>query len=451
MTIEIQVLNQVPEAKLKAIIKSFAQDGANIVTAINDTKGTFSVEATFIDPGPQTTITISGKMSTFGGPQDMGIAPGEDVALYSPANIATAPAGLFLNSQPPNTTGLGRRLNPAFNYLACRWDYTITPKDFLRSTIITVTANGRSLSASVADWGPNLSTGRIADLSPGLAHGLGLNTDDTCTLLIPTPAGTQIPIPADAPDLAIDLRAIGAALLPKDKAQNLIVVVAMGTEVYWALNVVGSTDGGQTLLKSVARGAAKTLLSDTVVFPVQAGPDIPDVVAGELNKAIRKEPPIITGPPGTAPGSVAEARAKMFAAARGFVGHSTHDVPGTEHGALACAYAVNQCAVIGLGKAISTQGGGENGLSTIGLFDALNANHTRLGSTDVPQPGDVIIAPTEGLNHGHTGVVGNDSQIFSNSSHPGVFAQNFTIDSFKRHYEGLGLRVFFFSLNPAFF
>lgn len=457
MTIEIQVMNEVPEGSLKAIVKSFAQDGANIVTAINDTKGKFSVEATFIDPGPQTVVTITGKMSTFGGPHDMGVGAGEGLAIYGAADVVTAPVGLFLDAQPPGTTGLARRLNPAFNYVASRWDYSITPQDFLRGSTVTVSANGKSIAASPADWGPNVATGRIADLSPGLAHALHLDTDDTCTLRIPMPAGAQIAAPATAPALAIDVRAVIAAMLPADMAQSLIVVTAYGDTVYWLINLVGSEDGGQTLFRSVGGGAAQAVLSDTVVLPIQPGPNIPDAVAGELNKAVRKEPSIISGPSGTAPASGKDARAKMFAAARAFVGHSTRNVPGTQNGNLACAWAVNEIARIALGKPISTQGGDNNGLSTDGLFNALSAHHTRLNSKNDARAGDVIIAPTVGVNHGHTGIVGatnggvDATQIFSNSSGQGVFAQNFSIGSFEHHYAANGLQVLFFSLNPASF
>ena len=239
-------------------------------------------------------------------------------------------------------------------------------------------------------------------------------------------------------------------------AQSLVVVTAYDDGLYWLVNLVGANDGGQTLLRSVAGGAAKIILSDTVVLPIQPSADIPAAVAGELNKAIRKEPAITSGPPGTAPGTVDDARAKVFAAARAFVGHSTRNVPGTQNGVLACAWAVNEVVRIALGKPISSEGK-DNGLSTDGLFEALTANHTKLNSKNDAREGDVIIAPTAGANHGHTGIVGGTAggvdatQIFSNSSGAGVFAQNFSIGSFIQHYEANGLQVLFFSLKPDFF
>jgi hypothetical protein len=51
----------------------------------------------------------------------------------------------------------------------------------LQYELATVTAPKTNLSfkAFPADWGPNQSTGRIADLSPSLIQHLGIQTDDT--------------------------------------------------------------------------------------------------------------------------------------------------------------------------------------------------------------------------------------------------------------------------------
>jgi len=45
-------------------------------------------------------------------------------------------------------------------------------------------SNGRAVDARPVDWGPNIATGRVADLSPGLATALGLNTDDVVRITI---------------------------------------------------------------------------------------------------------------------------------------------------------------------------------------------------------------------------------------------------------------------------
>ncbi len=130
---------------------------------------------------------VEGKMSTFGGPHDLGMSPDEGLALFSNADLKNPKYSyLFLPAPPPSTSGLGRRLNPDQYYFACRWDYAATPKEFLRRALARVEnpANGRAADARPVDWGPHSSTGRVADLSPGLAAALGLNTDDIVRITI---------------------------------------------------------------------------------------------------------------------------------------------------------------------------------------------------------------------------------------------------------------------------
>lgn len=126
-------------------------------------------------------------MSTFGGPLDFGVSPTEGLALFERPDLQNPlHRGLFLAAQPPGTTGLARRLNPDRFYIACRWIYSQTSREFLRNCVATVTnpQTNRSAEARPADWGPNISTGRVADLSPGLAAELGLETDDDCVVHI---------------------------------------------------------------------------------------------------------------------------------------------------------------------------------------------------------------------------------------------------------------------------
>jgi hypothetical protein len=132
---------------------------------------------------------VKGKMSTFGGPHDLGMAANEDLALFTKADLQDPKyAYLFLPASPPGTSGLGRRLNPDRYYFACRWNYADTPKEFLRRALARVEnpQNGRTVDARPVDWGPHPSTGRVADLSPGLAAALGLNTEDIVRITIST-------------------------------------------------------------------------------------------------------------------------------------------------------------------------------------------------------------------------------------------------------------------------
>lgn len=128
-------------------------------------------------------FTAQGPCSYFGGPDDMGVAPDEGLAFIY--EVDQAPY-LFLPTQPEGTTGLARRLNPYVHYVACRWDYSVTPKETLLESVAIVTsrATGRSMLAFPADWGPNAATGRVADLSPSLLEDLGLETDDEVEVVL---------------------------------------------------------------------------------------------------------------------------------------------------------------------------------------------------------------------------------------------------------------------------
>src|SRR5271154_511747 len=144
MPTQIFILDQVPESKLVQIINEARGDDVDVITAINDNHGTFSIEETVVQPDPagtsSTTITLDGSMSTFGGPDDSGVGDDEGLALFTPADVAANP-DLFLPAQPPGTTGLARRLNPQAKYIACRWDYGATPISFLKlpTTLVKVT------------------------------------------------------------------------------------------------------------------------------------------------------------------------------------------------------------------------------------------------------------------------------------------------------------------------
>ncbi|MES2924522.1 MAG: N-acetylmuramoyl-L-alanine amidase [Verrucomicrobiota bacterium] len=148
-----------------------------------------------------------GRLSNFGGPKDAGMTPDEGLAFFTGEDLDNPKhKHLFLDKAPPNTTGMGRRLNPEAYYIACRWDYQVTPASLLRTTevMVTNTATGISLRARPADWGPHVKTGRIADLSPGLEKALGLKTDDMCDVVLAVsvakaPAGKKQEAPGAAP------------------------------------------------------------------------------------------------------------------------------------------------------------------------------------------------------------------------------------------------------------
>jgi N-acetylmuramoyl-L-alanine amidase len=132
--------------------------------------------------GPET-LSVSGKVSHFGGPKDMGVSPDEGLAFIQ--EVEDAPH-LFLPHQPKGTTGLARRLNPAVYYIACRWDYGVTPHEMLLNEKALVRVpGGRELRAFPADWGPHTDTGRVADISPGLMKALQITTDSEVEVIFP--------------------------------------------------------------------------------------------------------------------------------------------------------------------------------------------------------------------------------------------------------------------------
>jgi hypothetical protein len=444
----IFTLDKVAESKLIETIKKADDDNADIVTAVNDTHGTFTVESTFMDhpAGTSGTIIRVGKMSIFGGPGDTGVGPDEGLSLFEASDVA-ANSDLFLPAQPPGTTGLARRLNPQAKYLACRWDPDATPKSFLKTTRVKVSnpANNRSEIARPADTGPDISTGRVADLSPGLADALGLKTDDTCRVEIPTPE-TGVAV-------GVDLKAIDLTIFPPDMTRKLVIMTTSNGETYWVINQIGADEGGQSLLRHIG-GKTEILFSDTTVFPIKVSDQVPAAVAAELNKAAPTLGPSPGGPPGPRPQPGDDINAKVFAKAATFVRQDTGNVPGTDHGNLACAWCVNEVVREALGKPISTDENGGNGLGTDGIFDVLSRHHIQLASANDAKPGTIIISPTEGSQHGHVGIVGrnpggavDDTEIFSNSSTARKFAQNYTIGKWTTRYTGKGLQVLFFALN----
>jgi hypothetical protein len=133
-------------------------------------------------------ITITGKCSWFGGPEDEGVSPDEGLAFIYEYDEAPY---LFLDRQPEGTTGLARRLNPDVPYIACRWNYNVTPKTMLadhNSHLAMVRVKGKNRGwffVYPADWGPHEDTDRVADISPGLMETLGIQTDSEIEVIYP--------------------------------------------------------------------------------------------------------------------------------------------------------------------------------------------------------------------------------------------------------------------------
>jgi N-acetylmuramoyl-L-alanine amidase len=139
-----------------------------------------------IETEPPPLFKARGHCSYFGGPNDLGVDSDEGLAFID--SVEDAPQ-LFLPYAPDGTSGLARRLNPYTHYLACRWDYDVTPKSFLleHKALVRNPITGVSMLAFPADWGPHEDTGRIADLSPSLLVDLRLRTDSEVEVIFPFP------------------------------------------------------------------------------------------------------------------------------------------------------------------------------------------------------------------------------------------------------------------------
>jgi N-acetylmuramoyl-L-alanine amidase len=141
-------------------------------------------------------FVVSGKVSHFGGPDDMGVSPSEGLAfIYTTADQPD----LFLSYQPEGSSGLARRLNPEVPYVACRWPYTSENKSQWREVLLKEMAlveapsTGKFLKCYPADWGPHEDTKRVADISPGAMEYLGLKTDDSVKVTFPFTHRTEPP------------------------------------------------------------------------------------------------------------------------------------------------------------------------------------------------------------------------------------------------------------------
>lgn len=138
-------------------------------------------------------IIGQGKVSCFGGPLDTGVGPNEGLSCIDPDDLGEWWFSRLFGPQPRGTTGLARRLNPDAFYLAMDWAYgsfqgvkgNILPgwtREQVRRAVFKVEANGKTIYAQSADWGPDPSLGRVADLSPGIFAFLGLKTDDSAVI-----------------------------------------------------------------------------------------------------------------------------------------------------------------------------------------------------------------------------------------------------------------------------
>jgi hypothetical protein len=238
-----------------------------------------------------------------------------------------------------------------------------------------------------------------------------------------------------------------AKILDPDLIQRVIATANLGNATFFAIDQF-SEEGGQVLVKQEIGKTPIILANDTTIFPLKPGL-VPQAVADKLSASFKENTAVPTPPPNVpAPTSTDEVSARIFAEAKKCDGTLvTRDVPGTNHGRVACAYAVNEVVKRAIGHPVGGQ------LSTSAMGEVLAKDQIQVSEQQIT-PGMICISPTHGGNVGHVGIVGEvknpitATPIYSNSSSQGVFMHKFTLGSWKAFYrDRKGLPVFFFGLK----
>jgi len=134
---------------------------------------------------------------------------------------------------------------------------------------------------------------------------------------------------------------------------------------------------------------------------------------------------------------------------------SSRDAPGTLSGSYACAWAVNHVVKDAIGRDVS--GDVPDGLlSTAVMYDTLVDQRGEEVDLEKAPAGSIVISPTRWVggsrNTGHVGILGqgtgNQRLIYSNSSRPALWKQNFTVGEWNKRYrteKGLEVKIFRFA------
>jgi hypothetical protein len=129
---------------------------------------------------------VKGSVSWFGGPNDTGVSSSETGAI-------TGERLRSLNNplNPSDATLAGNAED--YYYVAMRWDYSLRGKSaWVGARLLVVNPDtGAAVVVRPVDWGPNIRTGRILDLSPQALEDLGLSTDEDALVAF-VPASTPL-------------------------------------------------------------------------------------------------------------------------------------------------------------------------------------------------------------------------------------------------------------------
>lgn len=185
-------------------------------------------------------------------------------------------------------------------------------------------------------------------------------------------------------------------------------------------------------IKGFNPGPLDGIIGDQTVASWNRFLDAEEAAIAEKAKPAPRPVPTAANPSDTASGS---ARAKLLARAVADVGKlSTRSDVGTDRGNLGCADAVTRILHDELAMSIALT------LSTDELYEELKKANWKL--VDPNTPGAVVVSPSNSHMHGHTGIVGDEEKIYSNSSATGLWSQNYTINKWLAYFARCGTYMF---------
>jgi hypothetical protein len=142
-----------------------------------------------------------------------------------------------------------------------------------------------------------------------------------------------------------------AKILDPDLIQRVIATANLGNATFLAIDQF-SEEGGQVLVKQETGKNPVIVANDTTIFPLKPGL-VPQAVADKLSASFKDNTAVPAPVNVPAPKSADEVSARIFAEAKKCDETLvTRDVPGTNHGRVACAYAANEVVRRATGKPI---------------------------------------------------------------------------------------------------
>ncbi|WP_313042237.1 hypothetical protein [Acinetobacter sp.] len=213
------------------------------------------------------------------------------------------------------------------------------------------------------------------------------------------------------------------------------------------------SNGGLALIKT-ENGVSELLIADNSIFPLPNF--IPDNIVQKIESLLEPEikdiavvwsaklPPISLEVLNNIQQEIAKLltiNEKIHYVAQECVDKLiSKNIPYTNNGRLACAWAVNYVVKIALGRNL----GGDLGTAVMIQKLEQSSRYQEISQSEATA-GTIIISPTTQGRIGHVGVVGNQNQIYSNSSAAAMWKQNHTLVSWSNYYgvkQRLSVRFF---------